>query len=167
MTLTIVPLAAEAVGEGGKSFWETAYPIIPHPGELIFGLIALAILYWVVRSKVVPRLEEIYAEKHPEDLPRLRQDLDSTAEVLAEILTRNVFPGMNIEWGTYKSNIAHFDEEGDFAETGCFRCHDEEHVSEDGKVISQDCDACHVLLAEREDIDSLPEFVLDFITQDR
>ena len=63
MTLTIVPLAAEAVGEGGKSFWETAYPIIPHPGELIFGLIALAILYWVVRSKVVPRLEEIYAER--------------------------------------------------------------------------------------------------------
>ena len=31
----------------------------------------------------------------------------------------------------------------------------------------EDCDACHVLLAEREDIDSLPEFVLDFITQDR
>jgi hypothetical protein len=112
-------------------------------------------------------LEAIYAEKHPEDLPQLRQDLDSTAEVLAEILTRNVFPSMNIEWGTYSSNIAHFDEEGEFAETGCFRCHDEEHVSENGRVISQDCDACHVLLAEREDIDALPEFVLDFLSRDQ
>ena len=38
-------------------------PIIPHPGELIFGLIAIAILYVVVQKKVVPRLEKAYAER--------------------------------------------------------------------------------------------------------
>jgi F-type H+-transporting ATPase subunit b len=47
----------------GTSFWETAYPIIPHPAELIFGLIAIAVLYYVVRSRVVPRLETIFAER--------------------------------------------------------------------------------------------------------
>lgn len=62
MTLTVVPLAAETT-ESGESFWETAYPVIPHPGELIFGLIAFAILYWIVAKKVVPRLESIYAER--------------------------------------------------------------------------------------------------------
>lgn len=62
MTLTTVPLAAETT-EGGESFWETAYPILPHPGELIFGLIAFAILYWVVATKVAPRLEAIHAER--------------------------------------------------------------------------------------------------------
>jgi F-type H+-transporting ATPase subunit b len=51
-------LAAE-----GKSFWEDAYPIIPHPAELIFGFVAFAILYWVVAKKVVPRLEAMYAER--------------------------------------------------------------------------------------------------------
>jgi F-type H+-transporting ATPase subunit b len=55
---TITPLAAE-----GEGFWATAYPIIPHPGELIVGFIAIAILYWVVTSKVVPRLERIFAER--------------------------------------------------------------------------------------------------------
>jgi F-type H+-transporting ATPase subunit b len=63
VTLTTVPPAADAAAEGGKSFWETAYPVIPHPGELIFGLIAFAILYWVVATKVVPRLETIFAER--------------------------------------------------------------------------------------------------------
>jgi len=61
--VTLTTLLLEPAAEGEKSFWETAYPIIPHPGELIFGLIAFAILYWVVAKKVVPRLESIYAER--------------------------------------------------------------------------------------------------------
>lgn len=38
-------------------------PILPLWGELIFGLIAFAILYWIVARMVVPRLEEVYAER--------------------------------------------------------------------------------------------------------
>jgi hypothetical protein len=26
---------------------------------------------------------------------------------------------------------------------GCFRCHDDDHKSRDGKVIGQDCQTCH------------------------
>jgi F-type H+-transporting ATPase subunit b len=63
VTLTTVPLAAESAEGGNTSFWETVYPIIPHPGELIFGLIAFAILYRIVATKVVPRLEAIHAER--------------------------------------------------------------------------------------------------------
>jgi F-type H+-transporting ATPase subunit b len=55
--------AALPVAEGGDGFWANAYPIIPHPGELIFGLIAIGILYWVVSKKVVPRLETVFAER--------------------------------------------------------------------------------------------------------
>lgn len=58
--ITGIVLAAE---EGSGSFWETAYPIIPHPGELILGILAFAVLLWVVTTKVVPRLEEVYAER--------------------------------------------------------------------------------------------------------
>ncbi len=61
MSLASPVLATDA--EGGGGFWETAYPIIPHPGELIFGFIAIAILYWVVAKKVVPRLETVFAER--------------------------------------------------------------------------------------------------------
>ncbi|MEO3935942.1 F0F1 ATP synthase subunit B [Dermatophilaceae bacterium Soc4.6] len=53
--------AADSGADGG--FWASAYPIIPHPVELIFALVTFAILYWVVAKKVVPRLEEIFAER--------------------------------------------------------------------------------------------------------
>jgi F-type H+-transporting ATPase subunit b len=55
-------LVAAEQSEGG-SFWETAYPIIPHPGELIVGFLAFGVLLYVVSKKVVPRLEEVYAER--------------------------------------------------------------------------------------------------------
>jgi len=61
-----VSLAASVVAAtegGGKDFWATAYPVIPHPGELVFGLIAIAILYFVVARYVVPRLEQVYTER--------------------------------------------------------------------------------------------------------
>jgi len=38
-------------------------PVLPHTGELIFGFIAFVILYFVVKIKVVPPLEKIYADR--------------------------------------------------------------------------------------------------------
>jgi F-type H+-transporting ATPase subunit b len=65
VTLPFAGAQAVPAADGGESsdFWATAYPIIPHPVELIFGLVTFAILYWVVRTRVVPRLEQIYAER--------------------------------------------------------------------------------------------------------
>jgi len=57
-------LAAENTAEEGSSLpaW-VEYPILPHLGELIFGIVAFVILYVVVARKVVPRLEELFAER--------------------------------------------------------------------------------------------------------
>jgi hypothetical protein len=52
---------------------------------------------------------------------------------------RNVFPSMNVGWGSYPNNIGHT------AFPGCFRCHDDNHKSKSGKVISQDCGLCHTM----------------------
>lgn len=46
-----------------EGFWAEAYPILPHPAELIVGFIAFGILYWIIKTKVVPRFEEVYAER--------------------------------------------------------------------------------------------------------
>ncbi len=109
-----------------------------------------------------------YTERHPDDLDALRAGLDTTAAVLADILERNVFPGMNIGWGTYPTFLGHRDVDGEMADVGCFRCHDDEHESEDGRVISQDCDSCHLLLTEEEaDPDSWPEFLSELVPVDR
>ena len=51
---------------------------------------------------------------------------------------------MKVVWGTYPNHIGHQ------ATPGCFRCHDDEHKTESGETISQDCDTCHTLLAIEE-----------------
>ena len=60
--LTLALLGSEPSEDGG-GFWTDAPPIIPHPGELIFGVIAFVILYVIVAKLVVPRLEVLLAER--------------------------------------------------------------------------------------------------------
>jgi hypothetical protein len=64
-------------------------------------------------------------------------DVDLAARTIAGIYRRNVFPEMNVGFGTYPSNIGHVDA------PGCFRCHDDNHKSKDGRTIGQDCETCH------------------------
>ncbi len=56
-----------------------------------------------------------------------------------EIYGRNVFPAMNVKWGTYPNNIGHA------FFNGCFRCHDDNHKTKNGAVIKQDCESCHAM----------------------
>jgi F-type H+-transporting ATPase subunit b len=56
VVLASVP-AAEGVG------WPEALPLLPHPAELIIGIIAFGILYWIFAKKVVPRMEAMYDER--------------------------------------------------------------------------------------------------------
>ena len=44
---------------------------------------------------------------------------------------------MKVNWKTYADNIGHKNW------PGCFRCHDDRHVSKSGKVLSRDCQLCH------------------------
>ncbi|MGI4894054.1 MAG: F0F1 ATP synthase subunit B [Janthinobacterium lividum] len=50
--------AAEATTPGDPKF-----PILPHLGEMIFGIIVFVALYIYVAKKIVPRLEKVYAER--------------------------------------------------------------------------------------------------------
>jgi nitrate/TMAO reductase-like tetraheme cytochrome c subunit len=64
-------------------------------------------------------------------------DLERAIQATQRLYARNVFPGMNVTWGTYPNHIGHMDA------PGCFRCHDDNHKTRDGRVIKQDCDLCH------------------------
>ena len=69
-----------------------------------------------------------------------RDEILDAADYLLDSYLGNVWPNMNIEWGTYKSHLGHQEADAGF---GCWRCHDEEHQTESGEVISQDCSLCH------------------------
>ncbi|MGE5111671.1 MAG: NapC/NirT family cytochrome c [Acidobacteriaceae bacterium] len=81
-----------------------------------------------------------YSDRYPADSEALRQAI----EEVKRIYDSTIFPYMKVDWRTHPNNVGHYDF------PGCFRCHDGQHVSADGKVIPKDCNTCHSVLAQSE-----------------
>ena len=92
-------------------------------------------------QQIETRLSEFYRRKYPDIYRNKRPLLDASIGQVRAIYLRNIFPAMNVGWGTYPNNLGHMDF------PGCFRCHDGNHTSADGRTIPNDCDTCHKLLA--------------------
>jgi nitrate/TMAO reductase-like tetraheme cytochrome c subunit len=71
-----------------------------------------------------------------------QQAVARTVAAFQDVYRRNVFPEMKVTFGTYPDNRGHI------TSTGCFRCHDDSHLSKDGSTISADCEYCHRQLDE-------------------
>jgi nitrate/TMAO reductase-like tetraheme cytochrome c subunit len=97
------------------------------------------------RKQIVEGLENYYRTTYPEVYNGKRSLVEQSADNVAKIYLRNIFPEMKVNWGVHLNNLGH----NDFP--GCFRCHDGSHTSADGQTISNDCTACHNLLAVQEE----------------
>lgn len=97
------------------------------------------------KQKIPAQLEAFYKSEHP-DVYTAKLDLIKTsANGVVDIFTHNVFPEMKVTWGTHPNHIGHM------SYPGCFRCHDGDHTEKaSGKQITNDCAACHNLLAVDE-----------------
>ena len=82
--------------------------------------------------------------QHPEVLADKSALVSAAGQELATLYNENVFPYMKVTWGTHPNHIGHQDY------PGCFRCHDGDHTAKNGTAITQDCSACHNLLAVEE-----------------
>jgi NapC/NirT cytochrome c family protein len=89
-------------------------------------------------------LDNFYRSGYPQIYAAEQAALKSTIATVQTIYAQNIFPEMKITWGTYPNNLGHTDF------PGCFRCHDGNHTSADGRTISNDCATCHDLLAVSE-----------------
>ena len=65
------------------------------------------------------------------------QALSRAIRAVQDGYAHNVFPTMNVTWGSYPDNTGHL------ASPGCFRCHDGSHTAKDGSTINSDCEYCH------------------------
>ncbi len=97
------------------------------------------------QTELPEALREYYRKNYFSIYNAQRARVEQAAAALLEIYNGNVFPSMNLNWGTYPINIGH----NDFP--GCFRCHDGNHQAKGGQAISQDCNTCHSLLAMDEE----------------
>ncbi len=91
----------------------------------------------------IQSLAETYRDEMPLTWLQHRQGILQAIDVLKNIWSTSVHPEMNINWRTYKSRLTHTDTHG-----GCFRCHNEEMVTEDGTALESGCETCHYVLSE-------------------
>jgi hypothetical protein len=89
-------------------------------------------------------IQNFYAEKYPDLVKNHPEQIQRAVAELQRIYRTTMFPEMKVDWRTHNNNIGHF------YYPGCFRCHDDNHVSKDGKVIRKDCDICHTVIEQEE-----------------
>ena len=88
-----------------------------------------------------PRSIPFTRNRYPQIYAGKSAQIGTAVAAVQQIYEKNIFPYMRVDWRTHPDNIGHL------YYPGCFRCHDGQHVSTDGRVIPQDCETCHTVLA--------------------
>ncbi|HEX9655765.1 MAG TPA: NapC/NirT family cytochrome c [Bacteroidota bacterium] len=94
-------------------------------------------------------IKDYYESNYPDVASSRAIAIDSAVATVQRIYSRNFFPEMKVSWKKFPDNIGHM------YYPGCFRCHDGKHVTDDGKILSRDCNTCHTILAQHFENDSL------------
>jgi len=97
------------------------------------------------RGAIAEGLERFYRDSYPELARSRAEAVRAASAVLGQIHCDNVFPEMNVGWGTYPNHLGHRHW------PGCLRCHDGSMKTAGGQAISDDCGTCHTLLAMDEE----------------
>ena len=92
-----------------------------------------------VRS-IASSLDGFYRTNYPDVYSQKTEAIKGAIAETQRIFQTYFFPEMKTDWQTHPNNIGHFYSQG------CFRCHDGEHVSNTGKVVSNDCNVCHSVI---------------------
>jgi nitrate/TMAO reductase-like tetraheme cytochrome c subunit len=83
-----------------------------------------------------------YQSEFPDVFSSRQEDVERAVEGLRLIYSRTHFPTMNQYWDTYPDNVGHT------FFPGCMRCHDGDHLTEDGQAIRAECNLCHSIPQE-------------------
>jgi len=89
-------------------------------------------------------LQGFYESKYPAVAKTKQLEIRNAVTEIQQIYSRTTFPDMKLNWQTHPNNLGHY------YYPGCFRCHDGQHVSADGRAIGKDCNQCHTMMAESE-----------------
>ncbi|WP_372751483.1 NapC/NirT family cytochrome c [Labilibaculum sp.] len=83
-----------------------------------------------------------YQENYPDILTKHEPKISQAINAIKSAYHENTFPEMKVRWDVYPDHKSHIETQG------CFRCHDDNHVSKEGKIISKDCNLCHSIIAQ-------------------
>jgi len=97
----------------------------------------------VAMDSIKTVIEEFYNTNYPAIASAKSAAIARMVAEVQTVFSRSYFPEMKVNWKAFPDNIGHL------YYLGCFRCHDGKHVSDDGKVLSKDCNSCHAILAQK------------------
>ena len=95
-------------------------------------------------QKIPAAFAKYYQDKYPGDLRAAPGGSHASATQVLAVWNRNIFPEMKVTWGTYPINIGHTDFPAASAATTA------PTTPTTARAITQDCNACHNLLAMDE-----------------
>ena len=95
-------------------------------------------------------LEQFYRTNYSDLYAQKADSIKGAVGEVQRIYQTYFFPEMKTDWRAHPNNIGHLYSQG------CFRCHDGEHMSSTGKVISNDCNSCHTILDQSALTTALP-----------
>ena len=95
-------------------------------------------------ESIEQRINDFYLSNYTDIYNSKKDAVKQSIDIVKKIYSRNYFPYMNANWKHFPDNIAHT------YTPGCFRCHDGNHVSDDGKIISNDCNSCHTIISQTD-----------------
>jgi nitrate/TMAO reductase-like tetraheme cytochrome c subunit len=101
------------------------------------------------RQGIAKGLDDFYESKYPDIAKSKQLEIRNAVAEVQQIFQHTTFPEMKVNWQTHPNNLGHY------YFGGCFRCHDGQHVSSDGRVLSRDCNQCHTLVSQTDDTTEL------------
>lgn len=97
------------------------------------------------QGEAMAKIASFLKTKYPNE-----SKLDAVTAEVQQIFSSSIFPEMKASWKAYPDNIGHKEW------PGCFRCHDGQHKTSDGKrkIEASNCNDCHIILAQAKGTDT-------------
>ena len=88
-------------------------------------------------QEAIRGLADYYAQEYPDFYAENQASVEQATNALLTIYSETVFHEQQLDWTTHPNNIGHTDW------PGCWRCHDGQHVNQNGEIIRLECNLCH------------------------
>jgi hypothetical protein len=93
-------------------------------------------------AAIESELTNFYRTSYPDIFATRNESVTAAVAEVKQIYQTYFFPEMKTDWKAHINNLGHLNAQG------CFRCHDGQHASSDGRVIRNDCSICHTTVQQ-------------------
>ncbi len=92
--------------------------------------------------KIDESITSFYKTDYSDYYEQHRDLINGAIASLQKSFAHNTFPEMKVSYDKYPEHIGHLES------NGCFRCHNGSFRSEEGRIITKDCNLCHTIVGQ-------------------